>query len=122
MRDSSSGNLANLLATFGSIPLFPPEYILGMPLTDGSPMNETGFEDVGLGDKVWDVRYGWGVITDLIGGLFNVEFKGLGKNETTTVSYDRNGVIVNRNLKIKTRTLFWNEVKSTNWARPGPPA
>ena len=66
----------------------------------------TTFESALVGDRVWDILHGWGVIDDIDTqeDTLRVSFS---KNCTVTYYYCRDG----RKPFYDNRTLFWDEIK-----------
>lgn len=81
-------------------------------------MNETTFENAEVNDRVWDIRYGYGVVVKALepknSHLFYrifVKFPSLQEYETYTVDgFSRAGNAI--------RSLFWDELKFEVPTRP----
>lgn len=72
--------------------------------------DETTFENASVGDKVWDIHYGWGTIKrnkNSDGYPIIVEFN-LSSGHANNVYYTYDG---KSDVAHVTRALFWDEVK-----------
>lgn len=75
----------------------------------------TTFETAKVGDKVWCVRRGWGVIRDVVGGvLFPIHVVFPNKKFS---SYTLDGLV---NFGDTYQTLFWDEIAIEAPAKPMP--
>ncbi|MFA5453578.1 MAG: hypothetical protein WC248_08405 [Candidatus Methanomethylophilaceae archaeon] len=69
------------------------------------------FRDAKVGDRVWDLRYGWGVVIDTSDGDLNASFM--------NNKIDRGYYFDGRHLSCDvTPTLFWDEIKIIPPPRP----
>lgn len=75
-------------------------------------MNETTFENVKVGNKVWSIIHGWGTVKRFITGLYPIEVV---FNDSTVKSFAFNGKLSEGHTN---RTLFWDEIKISPPPRP----
>jgi hypothetical protein len=72
-------------------------------------MSEKLFEDAEVGDKVWDFRYGWGIVQSII-NVENTRYPlriYFNSVERITITFNSEGKSDNQS----NQTLFWNEFK-----------
>ena len=78
----------------------------------------TTFETARVGDRVWSIEHGWGVVKRLERMFTNpmlVEFSG-----EVYVTYKLDGAQHSRHSQCRTQTLFWDEVKFEAPQKPLP--
>ena len=78
-------------------------------------MSDTTFENAKVGDRVWSVEFGWGVVVDKKKDVFYVNFtKRTYTKENVFYSFDGKAFKIERS----NQTLFWDEIKIVPPARP----
>jgi hypothetical protein len=78
-------------------------------------MGETTFENAKVGDRVWSVEFGWGVVVDKKKDVFYVNFtKRTYTKENVFYSFDGKAFKIGKS----NQTLFWDEIKIVPPERP----
>lgn len=78
----------------------------------------TTFETARIGDRVWSVEYGWGVIDSISQSVYPLRVRFIGySNADMYIYFDLKGLRPNGG---KNQTLFWDEVKIDAPKKPLP--
>lgn len=74
-------------------------------------MRDKIFIDAEVGDRVYDIKYKWGIIRKINSQLIFIEFDNFKKSNGHYVQYDFNGKENGYLADYFGQTLFWNEIK-----------